>query len=346
MIVANASPARTALKNSQTTRQPPSKRHVFFGDRRPDTMARFCYAFFAFCLMGNLSLQGQEPLTFRAQEPLKVSSSVSPFSYELEGESSFVATGTAKRGSKSVGDITEISGAAGLVLSSQIRDVALLRLGVQWQGYSFDPAPTAPIPDSVQGVNLVVGADWQVSPAVLLRIDALPGLYGTFRDVSSKDFNVPFEFGGTYFVSPDLTFTAGFLVDVNADFPVFPAVGVHWKIASKWVIEGLPPRPQLQYLLSDKVKLFAGADLRDTTFRMDERFGQSRGIRKLDNAILEYWEVRACAGLTWKLSKSVSLDIEGGCVPYRRFFYPRADNFKVLSEDVVPFARIGLSAKF
>jgi uncharacterized protein DUF6268 len=303
-------------------------------------------SFFALCLIGNLSLEAQEALNLRAQEPLKGSSSVSPFSYELEGESAFVGTGTAKQGSKNVGDITEISGSAGLVVSRQIRDVALFRLGVQWQGYSFDPDPNAPIPDSIQGVNLVIGADWQVSPAVLLRIDALPGLYGNFRNVSFKDFNVPFEIGGSYFVSPDLIFTAGILVDVNSDFPVFPAIGVHWKIGSKWVIEGLAPRPQLQYLLSDKVTLFAGADLRETTFRMDEHFGQSRGIPKLDNAILEYTEVRACAGFTWKLSKSVSLDIEGGCVPYRRFYYPRADNFKVLSEDVVPFARIGLSAKF
>ena len=92
-----------------------------------------------------------------------------------------------------------------------------------------------------------------------------------------KDFNVPFELGGTYFVSPDLMFTAGFLVDVDADTPVLPAVGVHWKISSKWVIEGQAPRRQLQYLLSDKVTLFAGADLRDATYRMDERFEQSRG---------------------------------------------------------------------
>ena len=92
-----------------------------------------------------------------------------------------------------------------------------------------------------------------------------------------KDFNVPFEIGGTYFVRPDLMFTAGFLVDIDADTPVLPAVGVHRKISDKWVIEGQAPRPQLQHLLSEKLTLFAGADLRDTTFRMDERFGQSRG---------------------------------------------------------------------
>jgi len=33
MLVATASPARTALKNSQLTRQPPDERHAYFGDR-------------------------------------------------------------------------------------------------------------------------------------------------------------------------------------------------------------------------------------------------------------------------------------------------------------------------
>jgi hypothetical protein len=276
--------------------------------------ARFFGVVIAFCLSGELTSKGQAVL--------RESTSVSPFSYEAGGEAAYVGTGGAKRGSRSVGDITEISSSAGIVMSTQVSRSALLRLGVQWQRYSFDPDPNAPIPDSFQGLNLVVGADFQVSPAVILRIDALPGVYGSFRDVSFKDFNVPFQIGGSYFVSTDLVFIAGIAVDVNSDFPVYPAIGLHWKIGSKWVIEGVPPRPQLQYLLSDNVTLFA------------------------DNAILQYREVRASAGLTWKLSKNVSVDIEGGCVPYRRFYYPRADDFKVLSEDVVPYGRIGITAKF
>jgi Domain of unknown function (DUF6268) len=314
---------------------------------RPVSIARFLGTLSFLSLIGSVSLKGQGVIKDSLySSPIKESGSVSPFSYELEGEASYVGTGAAKRGSKSAGDITEISSSAGVVVSTQLNSQSLLRLGVQWQRYSFDPDPHVPIPDSIQEVNLVLGADFQVSPALLLRIEALPGIYGTFRDVRFRDFNVPFEIGASYFVSTDLVFIAGVLVDLDADTPVYPAIGVHWKVADKWVIEGIAPRPQLQYLLTDKVTLFAGADLRDTTFRMDEHFGRSSGIRKLDNAILEYWEVRASAGLTWKISKNVSLDIEGGCVPYRRFFYPRADNFKVLSEDVVPFARIGLSAKF
>jgi hypothetical protein len=285
-------------------------------------------------------------LPLKAQRVLRDSTTVSPLSYEIDGESSYVGTGAAKSGSKNVGDISEISSSAGIVASWQVRDSTLLRFGIQWQRYSFDPDPGVPIPNILDGLNLVVGADYQISPAILLRVEALPGLYGSFKNISSKDFNVPFEIGASYFWSTDLVFLAGVLVDVNSDTPVFPAIGVHWKIASRWILEGIAPRPQLQYLLSDKVTLFAGADFRETTFRMDDHFGQSSGVPKLDSAILQYTEIRASAGLTWKVTKSLSVDIEGGCVPYRRFFYPRADNFKVLSEDVVPFARIGLSAKF
>jgi len=273
--------------------------------------------------------------------------STSPLSYELDGESSWFGTGAANAGSKNVGDITELASSAKFVLSAQIRDTALLRLGVGWLGYFFYPDPKAPIPDSLQAEYLEVGADIQVSPAILARIAALPGIYSNARDITSRDFNVPFEIAASYFVSADLIFLAGIYVDVNAASPVFPVIGVHWKLSDKWVIEGMPPRPQIQYKLSDSVTLFAGADLREETFVVDNQFGTSRGIPQLNNAILEYNEIRAGAGLTWKVYKGVTLDIEGGCCPYRRFDYAHvADGFKVKSEDLVPYLRVGLSALF
>jgi hypothetical protein len=145
-----------------------------------------------------------------------------------------------------------------------------------------------------------------------------------------------------------LLIIGGLHVDVNADTPVFPVIGVHWKVSDKWVIEGVPPRPQLQYLVSDKLTLFAGADLRETTFRMDPNFGTARGgVRPLNDAILDYFEVRAGGGLTWKVSKNIDFEVEGGSTPYRRFYYPRVgDGYKVKSESWSPYIRVALSAKF
>jgi hypothetical protein len=291
---------------------------------------------------------GLDEATLNAQVALKPvsESAASALSYELNGESSFLGRGSASAGSRNFGNISEISSSASFVLSAQVRDTVLLRLGVEWQRYSFDPEARAPVPDSLQGLDMAIGADLQITPALLLRVAAHPGIYSDFRDVSWQDFNIPFEIVGTYFVSSDLIFIGGVYVDVNSDLPVYPVGGIHWKVSDKWVIEGIAPRPQLQYLLSDSIKLFAGADFRQATFRVNSQFGQGSGIPKLDDAILEYTEIRGGAGLTWKISKNVNLDLEGGCVPYRRFEYPRADGFKVKSEDWVPYVRLGLSAKF
>jgi hypothetical protein len=291
---------------------------------------------------------GHHEATLNAQFALKPvsESAASALSYELNGESSYFGRGSASAGSRNFGTIGEISSSASFVLSAQVRDTVLLRLGVEWQRYSFDPDARAAVPDSLQGLDLAIGADLQITPALLLRVAAHPGIYSDFRDVSWQDFNIPFEIVGTYFVSSDLIFIGGIYVDVDSDLPVYPVGGIHWKVSDKWVIEGIAPRPQLQYLLSDSITLFAGADIRQATFRVNSQFGQGPSIPKLDDAILEYTEIRGGAGLTWKLSKSVNLDLEGGCTPYRRFEYPRADGYKVKSEDWVPYVRVGLSAKF
>ena len=303
-------------------------------------------ALFVLCGLSNATLNAQGILkSFGGTAPSAPSTSL--LSYELDGEGSFFGTGTAKAGSTSVGDIREISSSAKLVLSAQVRDNVLLRFGGGWLGYFFYPESRAPIPASLQAESLEIGADIQVSPAVLVRLAALPGIYSDAVDITSRDFNVPFEIAATYFYSADLILLAGIYVDVNADSPVFPVIGVHWKLSDKWLIEGTPPRPQIQYKLSDNVTLFAGADLRENTFVVESQFGRSRGRPQLNGAILEYTEYRGGAGLKWKLFKNATLDIEGGCTPYRRFYYPHvADGIKVKCEDWVPYVRIGLSAAF
>jgi len=161
------------------------------------------WAFLLFSSLGEAAVNGQAALKTVSE------SSASALSYELNGESSFFGRGGASAGSTNFGNITEISSSASFVLSAQVRDTVMLRLGVEWQRYSFEPEARAPIPDSLQGLDLAIGADLQISPALLLRIGAHPGIYSDFRDVSWQDFNVPFEVVGTYFVSSDLIFRSG-----------------------------------------------------------------------------------------------------------------------------------------
>ena len=283
-----------------------------------------------------------------APKPTELSrgATVSPISYEFEAESSYVGDGAATHGRVNYGNFSEISSSASVVVSDQIRNNFILRLGVQWERYAFDTSsPVTPIPDAVEGVNAVIGADIQLTSALLVRIEAHPGAYGSFKHANSRLFNVPITIGASYFQTPDLVFIAGLGIDPNSNVPVFPAVGVHWKVSDRWLIDGVAPRPQVQFSLTDKITLFAGADIRNGTFRMDNQFGHSVRLEKLNNAILDYWEVRGGGGLTWAIWNGVNLDIEGGVVPYRRFDFNRA-NFKVTSSDWAPYVRVGLSASF
>jgi hypothetical protein len=282
----------------------------------------------------------------RPSESLHGNANVSPFSYEFEAESSYIGDGSATHGRAGYGDFSEINSSASFVLSDQIRNNFILRLGVQWERYAFDTdSPVTPIPDSMNAVNAVVGGDIQLTSALMVRIEAHPGIYGSLKHANPSLFNVPITIGASYFQSPDLIFIAGLSIDPNSDIPVIPAVGVHWKVSDRWLIEGIAPRPQLQFSPTDNITLFVGADLRTGTYRMDNQFGNSVRLEKLNNAILDYWEVRGGGGLTWSIWNGVKLDIEGGLVPYRRFDYYRA-NFKVISPDWAPYVRVGLSATF
>ena len=126
--------------------------------------------------------------------PLKLasylqSSTVSPFSYEFSADGAYIGSGSISRGLRSIGDYSEISNSINLVVSDQIKDSVILRMGVEWSRYAFDSQnPFAAIPDVINALDLQLGADVQLSSALLMRMEVHPGFYGTlttFRFVTS-----------------------------------------------------------------------------------------------------------------------------------------------------------------
>jgi len=275
------------------------------------------------------------------------SGAVSALSTDFEGDASFFGNGSFKSSNHSNGSISEIEASAGGTVSWQVRDNLLLDFGAQWQRFSFDPDPRVPVPDVLQEVNLVVGADFQLTPAVIMHIEMDPGIYSDFQNISSGSFFVPIEIGGVYFVSSDLLFALGVSINYERNPPIFPGGGVRWQVTNKFLVNAILPKPQLEYRLTDKLTAHAGANLLGNDFRVSGDLASSRmAPKKLNNAILEYTEVRVGGGLNYRIRPGMSLDLEGGCTPYRKFEYPRADSFKVLSTDVAPYVQIAISAKF
>jgi Domain of unknown function (DUF6268) len=271
--------------------------------------------------------------------------SASALSWEVEGDGSYVGSDTLKRSGQRFGDISEIQAAFDAIASYQLNDKFLLRLGAEWERYSFDPDRSSPVPETLEDVNLVLGADVQVTPAVLMRVEVRPGLYGEFSHLSTGNFFIPIQVGASYFVSPELLLVAGFQVNVDNDIPVFPGAGVRWQVTPKFLVNGILPKPTVEYKLTDNVSAFVGASLLGGTYRLGDRYARDTGIRKLNHSVLEYEEIRAGGGLNWRLNRSLSLNAEAGCVPFRKFDYSRA-SYKVQADDVAPYVQVSFSCKF
>ena len=270
--------------------------------------------------------------------------------FNLSGEfgvwQSYVGTADVRRNGRST-SLDEYNSRVNLVFTPRV-PLGYLRLGAEWTRYSFGFGGNggAPLPNTLQSVNLVLGLDTSPTEAILLRVEVQPGLYGTFfNHLSLGQVRVPFIIGGTYIYSPDIQIIAGISVDYDRQFPVIPGVGLRWKFAPNWVLNATLPNPRLEYTPSRATTLYVGADLRNDSFRTEDRPGTTRLDRRLNRALVTFSEVRVGGGLVQKLFSSVELAAEAGCQTLRQFDFQRAD-IRYRTDGVAPYGQLMLRGSF
>jgi hypothetical protein len=265
---------------------------------------------------------------------------------EYTAEDAYVGGGDVQRGpNKSVRDFDENDSIVHLVFTPRIKP-GVLRIGAEWERFSFGLPDGARLPNTLQSVSLVVGLDMQFSDSVLVRAEGQPGVYDTdFDDLSLDAFNLPFLIGGTYIYSPNLQLVLGVSVDIERKYPVIPAAGIRWKIAPQWLLDAVLPTPRLQFEMSKDVSLYVGANLKQTSYRVPDDFGDTHGIPRLNHTILTYSEVRTGVGLDWKISPIITATGEVGYQPYRNFDFYRAE-VRYHQDGGAPYGMISLHGAF
>jgi len=260
-------------------------------------------------------------------------------------EEAYVGSGDVERNArKSVRDFDEHDSILHLVFTPRTK-LGVLRLGAEWERFSFGIPDGAPLPDTLQAVNLVIGLDTQLSDSILIRVEAQPGVYNMGFDGLSDDFNAPFIAGGSYIFSPNLQLILGVSVDIERKYPVLPAIGIRWKMAPQWVLNAVLPTPRLEFEMNSGLTLYAGGNLKQTNYRVDDNFGDNAGNAGLNHAVITYTEVRAGAGIDWKISPVVTLTGEVGYQPYREFDFYRAD-IRYHQDGGAPYGMISLHGAF
>src|SRR5437868_10211388 len=269
----------------------------------------------------------------------------SPFSFEFNAEETYVGNGDVERGSLSVRNFHESDTRIHFILTPRIA-IGILRLGIQTERYSFGYGNLAPIPDVLHSTALVLGLDTEFSDSFLIRVELDPGFYGTdFDDFGRDTFNVPVIIGGTYIVSSSLQIVFGIGFDALRKYPVLPGGGIRWKFASQWTLNAVAPTPRLEYEPNSSLTLYAGADIRATSYRVEKNFGTLRGNPALNHAAITYEEVRVGGGLDWKLTSAIKLSVEGGFIPFRNFDFHRTE-VRYHQDGGVPYGMLALHAAF
>ena len=127
------------------------------------------------------------------------------------------------------------------------------------------------LPNTLQAVNSIVGLDTKFSDSLLFRFEAQPGFYGTtFDHLNGDSFNVPFVLGGTYIYTPELQFVFGVGVNVQGPIPSFRA-GAFAGNLPRAGCSTPPSRHRGSFDASRNLTLFAGANIKANTFRVDDR---------------------------------------------------------------------------
>ena len=264
---------------------------------------------------------------------------------EFVAEETYVGSGDVERNSKkSVRDFDEHDSVLSLIFTPRIKP-GVLRLGAEWERFSFGIPDGAPLPDVLQAVNLVIGLDTQLSDSILIRLEAQPGVYNTGFDNLSDDFNAPFVAGGTYIFSPNLQLVLGVSVDIERKYPVVPAAGIRWKMAPQWLLDAVLPTPRLEFEMNGSLTLYVGANLKQANYRVDDNFGDNTGSPGLNHAVVTYTEIRTGAGIDWKISSVITLTSEVGYQPYREFDFYRAD-IRYHEDGGAPYGMISLHGAF
>ncbi len=277
------------------------------------------------------------PSAVSAAEPMAVFQ-------ELDASLGSVGRATTLRDNLHVSPVGELNADLKYVVSPQLNKDLLLRVGAEWQRFSFTQRRHVEEPDTLQQVNAVVGFDYQLGEQWLMRAELHPGLYGDLSRPSWRRFDAPLVMGFAYLIDADLQWFFGLRVDARSQYPVFPVAGVRWKFSDVWTLDLQLPNPRLEYDLTDRLQAYFGVGILAGTYVVGDRFGDERGLPQLNHATLDYTEVHAGPGFAWKARPNLTLEAEAGYVLYRTwdFFDQRISP----SSSPLPSLQIACHARF
>ncbi len=221
----------------------------------------------------------------------------------------------------------------------------LVQAGVEYQHMGYGVPNTALIPDRLDMLAGIIGIDFRWSKKDLLHIEGRPGLYTDFRGSGSDAFNAPLDICGyTRVVSNNFQWVAGFSLNTWRANRFLGAAGFRWQVNDRWKLKFYLPTPDIEYVALPNLTMTFGADVRGESYRVGPHFGDSRGAPALNNALVDYQEVRVGPGFSWNIKPLIEINFMAGYMVGRQYDFHN-DGPK-LNGSGAPFVSIGIHALF
>lgn len=265
---------------------------------------------------------------------------------ELDANYGYVAGSPTHTGGHGLGEVSEQNAGFKYVALPELNKDLILRAGVAWERFSFGIPGGAPLPQTLQQISGIIGCDYQINDQWLMRAELEPGLYGDFVDFGWRTVDAPLVLAATYLADADLQWVVGLRIDVRSRYWLVPVAGVRWKYAEDWTLHLILPNPRLEYDLSKQVQLFIGASVFGGTYRLSDNFGTDHGIDpRANGAMLDYMELRAGPGVSWKVLPNVTIEAGVGAMLYREFEFSNPHMY-IRSNSPAPYAQLSCHASF
>jgi len=251
---------------------------------------------------------------------------------------------TLNRGDAPLGDLDTLELQAVYIHSLKFRERFDWLLGVQGYRLQAGVPSDAPVPNTLQSAAAVLGFDARFAESWRVRLEAMPGAYSDFHDLSGDDFNVPLSLDVSYSIGPSLLVGAQLSVNPLRESPVLGAAGVRWRFSENWLLSLWFPRPRIEYQLDQGITLFGGITFSGGSFIVAEDFGSRRGRPDLDGETVDFREIRAGGGLRYAVDDRFGVELGGGWTLDRRYHFHERD--LLLNGDGAPYVQLSLGLLF
>jgi len=265
--------------------------------------------------------------------------------YDLEAEYDYVGGAPANFGDGHAGDVSEHYADIRNIVTHRAMMAFMFHGGFDWERLGFDPPGTLPVPDQLNALSAFLATDFRWSSQNMLRLQVEPGFYSDLSQFTVRDVNAPIALAYTRLVNDDLQWTLALSINTWRENRYLPGGGFNYRIDDRWKLKFMLPKPQIEFKANDWVHTWLGADFRGNSYRVSSSFGDTKGLPALNNALVDYQEVRVGTGISWNIKPLLELNAEAGWMLERSMNY-HTSSVRMTSGTGAPYVGINVRILF